>query len=365
MPIRDNTISIVIPTRNRPQSLAKTLDSFSTINDQYANLEIIIVDNSSSTQTCQTIASNFKNKYLHKASVRFFADQTPGLLSGRHRGLKEANGDIIAYIDDDVIFTPQWIEGIIECFTDPKVALCGGPTTPLFFSPPPPWLESFWCKRDSLLSYLPELSLTRIPFPCVLEVEPNYIFGLNFAIRREILLEAGGFHPDCVPPELQHFQGDGETGLSQKLHELGYRSTYHYKVHLLHQIESSRLTIEYFENRYFYQGVCDSYSDVRKNGGRCPNPPQVAPITKSSLPARALRRIKRTLLPTAKPPHYDESSCVKRQCIAAYQRGYDFHQECVRRSPKLREWISKANYFDYRYPQLEREFEPPQRKPTS
>jgi glycosyltransferase involved in cell wall biosynthesis len=341
------------------------MKSFSNLRFHWQEIELIIVDNSPSINSCRDLFAEFQAQFSTSANVRYCLEQTPGLLSGRHRGLQEAKGEIIAYVDDDVVFTPDWIEGILECFSDPNVALCGGPTTPLFFASPPAWLSSFWCKHNEVLSYLPELSLTQTSYPCILEVEPQYVFGLNFIIRKKVLKEAKGFHPDCVPPEFQHFQADGETGLAKKIQELGYKTVYHHKIHLMHQIEANRLTVEYFENRYFYQGVCDSYSEIRKNGGHSPTQAVTLRSRNLPLPLKIARRLKNALLPKATRPECNESDTVKQRCNSAYKRGYNFHQECARRSPKLREWITKEDYFDFTYPELESYFELPPRNPTS
>jgi glycosyltransferase involved in cell wall biosynthesis len=364
MNISVNSISVVIPTRNRPTSLLRTLRSLEVLKESVVPWEVIVVDNSAPGYSCEELISKFSKVYRGPAQIRFCKEDTPGLLSGRHRGFYEANGDVVAYVDDDVVFTSQWLEGILDGFSDQSVALCGGPTTPLFLSPPPAWLDSFWCKRDSLLSYLPELSLTQTTFPCILEVEPNYIFGLNFVIRKNILREAGGFHPDCVPAELQHFQGDGETGLAKKIQHLGYKAIYHHKIHLLHQIDANRLKVEYFQNRYFYQGVCDSYTRLRgdervfdrKVEDSSPMP---------GLGLSILRRLKKSFL-RRKDIQLDptEAALVKQKCIAAYQRGYSFHQECARRSERLRKWIKRGDYFEYTYPSLEEDIQLPMRIPV-
>src|SRR5262249_15823903 len=99
-----------------------------------------------------------------------------------------------------------------------------------------------------------------------IEIHPNYIWGLNFAIRRRALFDLGGFHPDCVPDALQHFQGDGETGLTMKALAQGYKAVFTPGAMVYHFISPSRMTPEYFERRAYFQGVCDSYSRIRREG---------------------------------------------------------------------------------------------------
>ena len=51
--------------------------------------------------------------------------------------------------------------------------------------------------------------------------DPCLIWGLNYAIRRQVLFDVGGFHPDNIPKALQRYQGDGETGSSLRVQAAG------------------------------------------------------------------------------------------------------------------------------------------------
>ena len=141
--------------------------------------------------------------------------------SGRPRG----EGRILAYLDDDVVLAPTWHGAIREAFSDPSVALVGGPSFPHFEVDPPSWLAAFWVvtekgRRCGELSLIDHGS-------AIVEADPLYVWGLNFAIRKSAFEDCGGFHPDCIPKALQRYQGDGETGLSLKIKSKGLRTLYH------------------------------------------------------------------------------------------------------------------------------------------
>src|SRR5258707_8178805 len=99
-----------------------------------------------------------------------------------------------------------------------------------------------------------------------IQIHPNYISALNFSIRRRALFDLVVFHPDCIPDALQHFQGDGETGLTMKAFAQGYKALFTPQATVYHFMSASRMTPEYFERRAYYQGVCDSYSRIRREG---------------------------------------------------------------------------------------------------
>src|SRR6266567_9011329 len=107
-----NDISIIIPTCNRAGSLLQAMTSIATAVASKDPVEIIVVDNGSIDDTagiCREIKYRFP-----KHNWRYFYDQTPGLLSGRHLGAEQAQGDILAFLDDDVLLAPSWLEALAD-----------------------------------------------------------------------------------------------------------------------------------------------------------------------------------------------------------------------------------------------------------
>lgn len=281
-------------------------------------------------------------------------DNTPGQLSGRHRGYRESEADILVFVDDDVTFATSWLKSLREAFHDPSVALVGGPSKPEFESSPPDWLTPFWQLAPGGGQMLPQLSLLELDTVEPILVDPNMIWGLNFAIRRSALEASGGFHPDCVPSELQHFQGDGETGLTRQIAASDGVAVYHPGALVHHWVSNERMTHEYFDRRYFYQGVCDSYAQVRMGITAAPNS-SVGSWFRLLRPA--IFRFKRAFVSKMRA-----DGLLTERFILAYERGFRFHQQCVAMSPRLVEWIQRESYFDYQYPTLESDFQQPTRE---
>ena len=144
---------------------------------------------------------------------------------------------------------------ILSCFEIPDVALVGGPSLPDYGGQPPEWLVEFWDSTPyggRWCGYLSLLDFGVSPF----NFAAVYL-GAELLYSETILRELGGFHPDCIPARLQHYQGDGETGLSIKAELHGLKSVYEPGASVQHSIPAERLTIEYFEKRAYYQGVCE------------------------------------------------------------------------------------------------------------
>jgi glycosyltransferase involved in cell wall biosynthesis len=336
-------ISIIIPTCNRFVALQRTLRSVAQLHASPNTFEVIVVDNGSTDATRESFES--VRSAFREMDFRYFLEPIPGLLSGRHRGVREARGDICAFLDDDVRLSPSWLAALEEAFQDPATILVGGPSRPLFECSPPDWLSNFYDENEqgrfcTWLSLFEGGDRSK-------KIDPCYVWGLNFSIRKKALLDLGGFHPDSITKSLQRFQGDGETGLTLKLRRQNHKTLYHPNASLLHEVPAKRLRIEYFEQRAFYQGVCDSYSDVRSDC-KVPRRPW----------NRSLSRAKQfvfKLLPTGK----QEFSNIRIRAQTAYRAGYQFHRNEVLRDPILLAWVRKKDYWDYSLPQGWRRHLPP------
>ena len=200
------------------------------------------------------------------------AEPIHGLLAGRHRGFRQATGDILIYIDDDVRLPEGWLEAILEPFVDPSVHLVGCRYLPEYEVEPPNWLEQLWTK-DSEGRHLSALSLLDYGTETK-EIDPIMIWGLCYAIRRETLVKLGGFHPDAYPWELRRYRGDGETAPSALAKQLKLKAMYQGKTAVYHQVPKSRMTVEYFERRAYLHGISDSYTSIRiRREGNAPGKP--------------------------------------------------------------------------------------------
>ncbi len=342
-------ISVIIPTFNRSQQLDKTMKALLKIQTPASQFEIIIVDNGSTDETKNIVQK--KQAENPDLSFRYFFDSTPGLLTGRHKGAQEAKGDVLTFIDDDVIVSPQWLNTIIDTMANRKdITFLTGPNLPQYESTPPEWLEYFWNETPYGGKMCAWLSLLDIGNQQV-EIDPSDVWGLNFTIRKSDFIELGGFHPDNIPKQYQQFQGDGETGLAIKGKEQNKKALYHPGVLLYHQIPTSRLTFEYFDNRAFYQGVCKSYTQLRRTHGL-----YHAPIVKQS-PSRTkqfTKRLKQYLKARFVPIATVKKSTQQEELSLRFQQknrdGFNFHQHAFATNEQVRNWVLKENYFNYQLP---------------
>ncbi len=333
--------SVILPTAGRSACVRGAIDSLLRCPLDEADAELIVVDNNSDAALTAGLRAHCDGL---AGRMRYVHEPSPGLSAARHRGAAEAAGELLTFIDDDVEVRPGWLPAIQEAFGDPGTGLVGGPSLPRFTGTVPAWFWGFlepvpgggWC--CPWLSLL-DLGSDRRP------VDPVWVWGLNFSIRKAILHELGGFHPDLVPRELQRWQGDGETGLSLEFAARGHRASYVQEAGVYHLCGDDRLNPGYFARRAFYQGVCDSYTRIR--AGDPPRPgssPASGPTTYRRVRSGA-GRLWRSLR-RGRGPWGSELDEVKRQAERAYLDGWRFHQDEVARDGALLEWVRREDYFD-------------------
>ena len=94
--------SVVIPLYNKEKYIKKTLDS--VLNQTYSNFEIIVVDDGSTDKSCEIIES-IKDDRIH-----LIHKKNGGVSSARNRGIQEAKGEFIAFLDADDEWLPNKLE---------------------------------------------------------------------------------------------------------------------------------------------------------------------------------------------------------------------------------------------------------------
>ncbi|MBZ0297734.1 MAG: glycosyltransferase [Anaerolineae bacterium] len=115
-------VTVAVCTRDRTDNLVLCLDSL--IQLDYPALDILIVDNAPQTEATKQLVSQYPN-------VRYVCEPRPGLDWARNRAILEAQGEIIAYTDDDVVVDAGWVKALAWVFVEnPDVMCVTGLTVP-------------------------------------------------------------------------------------------------------------------------------------------------------------------------------------------------------------------------------------------
>ena len=110
------TISVGIPTYRRPDYLLQTIEEVLR-QEHPAVIEIIICDQTIDSET----SDSFKNKiqlHVEAQRIRYFRSEIANLPLARNKILAKAKGDIILWIDDDVLLPKGFVEQHYQCYRD-------------------------------------------------------------------------------------------------------------------------------------------------------------------------------------------------------------------------------------------------------
>lgn len=170
-------VSVVIPTHNRSDALSHTLSSLKK--QDFGELwEVIVVNNLSTDDTDEVV-----RRQDFPVPLRLFHEKTPGVAAARNRGAREARGEILIFIDNDILVPADFIRRHAETLqAHPNCWFIGR-----VVNPPELRETAFGRYRDDLHeSYFRDLPTESL-------ADYKVATGQNWAMRREQFFSAGGF----------------------------------------------------------------------------------------------------------------------------------------------------------------------------
>jgi glucosyl-dolichyl phosphate glucuronosyltransferase len=240
-------VSIVIPTYNRAEYLRGTLASLSELNvPQGVDVEVLVIDNNCTDDTANVAASAARSLPF---PVRHVVETQQGLCFGRNRGIAEARHEHLAYLDDEIRVSPDWLTGYLEAIDGHSADAVVGPVFPLLPADHPDYLKgqvlegisSSYSRRGDHILILPADTAHELP-------------GCNFGVRKAVAVEIGRFDTtlDRVGEGLIA-GGDFEFG--RRLVRAGKRTVYHPACSIEHIMIPTKLTKEYLRRRAYATGI--------------------------------------------------------------------------------------------------------------
>jgi glycosyltransferase involved in cell wall biosynthesis len=124
----DPKVSVVIPTYNRAGIVPRAIES--VLAQTVTDLEVIVVDDGSSDDTGKTLEEMFGDR------IRYFAQVNQGASVARNRGIEEARGEWIAFLDSDDLWEKEKLEWQLKALEQFSPQCCGCYTDTRFFNHP-------------------------------------------------------------------------------------------------------------------------------------------------------------------------------------------------------------------------------------
>ena len=236
-------LTAIICTYNRAKYIGPLLESIAANDLAKEEYEILLVDNNCTDNTrevCETFAETHKD-----VTFRYVVESEQGLSAARNKGIHEAKGDVIVYIDDDALVDSWYLRTVAEYMSAHKeIDAIGGPIIPLYEeTEEPKWMTRY--TKELLCGYLYFGEAIR-PFP-----GERYPGGGNAAYRSEVFSQVGLFNT-ALGRKGNSLMGAEEKDIFDKMKECGMRFMYLPKMILHHIIPQKKLESDYF-NRLTYQ----------------------------------------------------------------------------------------------------------------
>ncbi|HET7568447.1 MAG TPA: glycosyltransferase family A protein [Gaiellaceae bacterium] len=258
--------TIVVPTRDNAAVVEETVRSV-LADGSALERELVVVDNGSRDDTGERVERLAAGAPF---PVRLVREPEPGSSPARNAGVAAAQGELILFVDDDVLVADGWADALAAPFSDPAVGLVGGRILPLWPAEPEPWLNGPHSTRLTLHDFGPDdraLAPDELPVTANLGVRASLLAGLEHPFP----LALGNHGPRSFGQEDYHL-----VRLVRATHEVRYAAGA--VVH--HRISRERMTLHWMRGTFFDMGVGLARSEREE---RAPRP---------SLPRRAVRAVR-------------------------------------------------------------------------
>lgn len=238
-------ISIIICTRNRADSLRRTVESLlHSKNLESPEWEMLVIE--SSTDHTARVCTEFQQMFPQH--FRFLTERQLGKCNALNTAIQVAKGDVLAFTDDDVLFAPDFIEGIRSVFSSDEVDAAQGRVLLDCEGGWPEWLDERYAMMADFRDYGDEL----------IDLDGT-LCGTNMVVRADVFKKTGGFAPELGPGGIGVYE---DTEISLRMRRAGCKLVYAPQILVRHQWARDRLTKSFIRTRFFQHGRVYAYSEA-------------------------------------------------------------------------------------------------------
>lgn len=228
-------ISIIVCTYNRDKYLPKMLESAANQTCSKNDFELILVNNKSTDNT-ESICKAYGESNTH-INYRYFLETEQGLSFARNRGVKEAKGDYIVFIDDDAFLSDNYVSELkkyLEKYKETYIGF-GGKIAPFLECDLPKWMSKYLASLMSIIDMGEEVKLFQ---------GTKYPIGANMGFSKAVFDQIGGFNTELGRIGKSMLGGE-EKDFFFRVKSLNAPIYYFPKMFVHHVIPKERLTEEF------------------------------------------------------------------------------------------------------------------------
>ncbi len=236
-------ITVILCTYNRCHDLQTALDSVAaSILPETVSWDVLVVDNNSNDQTREVVSQHCLKNPGH---FKYLFEPSPGKSHALNSGIREATGDVLAFMDDDVTVEPTWLQNLTEALNNNDWAGTGGRIILQWPSSVPEWLV-----KEGPLARHGFPGFDQGTEPCALTGPP---FGTNMAFHKTMFEKHGGFRLDLGPSPHNEIRNE-DTEFGRRLISAGERIRYVPQAIVYHPVPAEKLHQKHFLKWGFDKG---------------------------------------------------------------------------------------------------------------
>ncbi len=247
-------ITVILCTYNRCQSLAKALESVAASElSTPIEWEVQVVDNNSKDQT-RDVVESFCHRYPGRFRYIFEAKQ--GKSNALNTGIRQARGDLLVFMDDDVLVAPNWLQNLTAPLLQGRCSGAGGRILSQELLTPPRWLA-----LEGPYSVAGMLALFDLGDEGRMLDRPP--FGTNMAFGKGVFEKHGDFRVDMGPCPGSEIRNE-DTEFGRRVMAAGECIWYEPSAVVYHAVPENRLTKPYLLRFWFDHGRASMREAERK-----------------------------------------------------------------------------------------------------
>lgn len=228
MPVR---LDVVICTYNNAAGLDEVLTRLERQCAPHVSWAVTVVDNASTDRTPQVVDAHVAAGSM---PIRYVHESTRGLTAARLRGVRETDGDWIAFVDDDNLLEPDWIAEIAAAVdAHPRAGAVGGRVALIWDRPPVASAADFgFCFAEQELGEAPR--------------EAESLVGAGMVVRRAALTASGWTEGPLLADRVgRSLISGGDVEIALRIKAAGYELWYAPAARMQHRMSARRTSRRY------------------------------------------------------------------------------------------------------------------------
>ena len=238
-------VSVIVPAYNEEDTVREIVEELFRVGPVD---EVIVVDNNSTDRTREIV-----EKFAREADfpVIYVVEEIRGSSEARNAGIRRAQGEIISFLDDDILVFPDWLVETWKGFANLNVACIGGKA----LLPPELHFPGWWDH-----SYDGPIGNCDLGEEVIFNQDSNLnIIGANVSFRRSVF-EVYGLLSAKLSRRGNNLVMGEDSDFIRRLRANGDLAAYYPKSAVYHVPSPSRLTLAYLSRWYYRRGEWERYA---------------------------------------------------------------------------------------------------------